>query len=375
MPLEKKWIWQHQNYPNFSYNRENLEPLLQEIKYHQGLLDGIYSTINDEDLAKAQIEIFTQEAMDTSEIEGEILSRDSVRSSLSNKFRIEIGLKDSSNKVTDGLVEILTDAVSNLENSFDEKRLFAWHSLLFPKSHHSLVEINVGEYRHEEMEIVSGAIGREKVHYIAPFAVDLEKEMSEFLSWLNEDDATVIKASIAHLWFVIIHPLDDGNGRVARAISDWVLAKEVNKKQKLYSISTAIKNDKKRYYELLEKTTRGDLDITEWVEWFLETFLMALKNARESIKFILVKTEFWDKHRTTVLNERQIKILNRLLDVGYGNFEGGINTRKYASLAKVSKPTASRELKDLVEKMCLIQKEGTSGRSVAYEISSGEREI
>lgn len=375
MPLEKKWIWQHQNYPNFSYNRENLEPLLQEIKYHQGLLDGIYSTINDEDLAKAQIEIFTQEAMDTSEIEGEILSRDSVRSSLSNKFRIEIGLKDSSNKVTDGLVEILTDAVSNLENSFDEKRLFAWHSLLFPKSHHSLVAINVGEYRHEEMEIVSGAIGREKVHYIAPFAVDLEKEMSEFLSWLNEDDATVIKASIAHLWFVIIHPLDDGNGRIARSISDWVLAKEVNKKQKLYSISTAIKNDKKRYYELLEKTTRGDLDITEWVEWFLETFLMALKNARESIKFILVKTEFWDKHRTTVLNERQIKILNRLLDVGYGNFEGGINTRKYASLAKVSKPTASRELKDLVEKMCLVQKEGTSGRSVAYEISSGEREI
>ena len=369
MPLEKKWIWQHKNYPNFSYNRENLEPLLQEIKYHQGLLDGIYSFINDEDLAKAQIEIFTQEAMDTSEIEGEILSRDSVRSSLSNKFRIEIGVKDSSNRVTDGLIDILTDAVSNLENSFDENRLFAWHSLLFPKSHHSLIEINVGAYRHEEMEIVSGAIGREKVHYVAPFASDLADEMNAFFSWLNADDATVIKASIAHLWFVIIHPLDDGNGRVARSISDWVLAKEVNKKQKLYSISTAIKNDKKRYYELLEKTTRGDLDITEWVEWFLETFLMALKNARESIKFILVKTKFWDKHRATVLNERQIKILNRLLDVGYGNFEGGINTRKYASLAKVSKPTASRELKDLVEKMCLVQKEGTSGRSVAYEIA------
>ena len=263
MPLEKKWIWQHKNYPNFSYNRENLEPLLQEIKYHQGLLDGIYSSINDEDLGKAQIEIFTQEAMDTSEIEGEILSRDSVRSSLSNKFRIEIGVKDSSNRVTDGLIDILTDAVSNLENSFDEKRLFAWHSLLFPKSHHSLIEINVGAYRHEEMEIVSGAIGREKVHYVAPFASDLADEMNAFFSWLNADDATVIKASIAHLWFVIIHPLDDGNGRVARSISDWVLAKEVNKKQKLYSISTAIKNDKKRYYELLEKTTRGDLDITE----------------------------------------------------------------------------------------------------------------
>lgn len=369
MSLEKKWIWQRKSYPNFEYNQTKLEPILQEIKYYQGLLDGIYMGINDEDLGKAQIEIFTQEVMDTSAIEGEVLSRDSVRSSLSNKFRIEIGLKDSSNKKTDGLVDILIDAVSNIEKPFDESRLFSWHYALFPSEHNTLHDIRVARYRNDEMEIVSGAIGREKVHYIAPPVSQLEKEMSNFFSWLNEDDASIIKAGIAHFWFVVIHPLDDGNGRLARAISDWVLAKGVGKKQKLYSISTAIKNDKKAYYDVLEKSSKGEVDISDWLEWFLETFLKALKDAKESIKFILDKTSFWDKHRTTVLNERQIKILNRLLDVGYGNFEGGVNTRKYASLTKVSKPTAARELKDLVEKGCLIQKEGSAGRSVAYEVN------
>jgi Fic family protein len=369
MSLEKKWIWQRAAYPNFKYNQTKLEPILQEIKYYQGLLDGIYMGINDEDLGKAQIEIFTQEIIDTSAIEGEVLSRDSVRSSLSNKFRIELGLKDSSNKKTDGLVDILIDAVSNIEKPFDKSRLFSWHYALFPSEHNTLHDIRVARYRNDEMEIVSGAIGREKVHYIAPPISHLEKEMSDFFSWLNEDNASIVKAGIAHFWFVVIHPLDDGNGRLARAISDWVLAKELQKKQKLYSISTAIKNDKKAYYDVLEKSSKGEVDITEWLEWFLETFLKALKDAKESIKFILDKTAFWDKHRTTVLNERQIKILNRLLDVGYGNFEGGINTRKYASLTKVSKPTAARELKDLVNKECLVQKEGSAGRSVSYEVN------
>jgi Fic family protein len=369
MSLERKWIWEHQAYPNFEYDREPLAPLLEEIKYYQGLLDGIYSTMNDEDLGKAQIEVFTQEAMNTSEIEGEVLNRDSVRSSLANKFRIDIGVKDKSTRTTDGLVEVLIDAVSNLENPLDEKRIFAWHTLLFPKNENRLVDINVGKYREEEMEVVSGALGREKVHYVAPPPTVLEKEMQSFFSWLNQDDATIVKAATAHLWFVIIHPMDDGNGRIARAISDWVLAKEVNKRQKLYSLSSAIKNERKAYYDILEQTTKGDLEITAWLEWFLKTFLQSLKDARETIEFIVAKTAFWDRHRNTVLNERQIKVLNRLLDVGYGNFEGGINTRKYASLTKVSKPTAARELKDLVEKGCLVQKEGTAGRSVGYEVS------
>lgn len=368
MPSEKKWIWQQKEYPNFRYNQETLIPLLQEIKYYQGLLDGIYSTINDEDFSHAQIEVFTQEAMDTSEIEGEILNRDSVRSSLANKFRIDIDIRDSSNRTTDGLVEILIDAVSGLEKPFDQNRLFAWHTLLFSPKAHRLIDIYVGCYRHEEMEIVSGVMTREKVHYVAPSPSEVEREMQVFLEWLNQEDMTIIKAAIAHLWFVIIHPMDDGNGRIARAISDWVLAKEVNKRQKLYSLSSAIKKDKKGYYDVLEATTKGDVEITAWITWFLQTFLTALKEARESITFILEKTAFWDRHRNTVLNERQIKILNRLLDVGYGNFEGGINTRKYASLTKVSKPTAARELKDLVEKGCLVQRVGTSGRSVAYDI-------
>ena len=369
MSPEKTWIWQRDDYPHFEYNQKKLTPILQEIRYHQGLLDGIYMGINDDDLGKAQIEIFTQEIIDTSAIEGEILSRDSVHSSLSNKFRIELGIKDSSNKKTDGLVDILIDAVSNIEKPLDASRLFSWHHALFPTEHNSIHDIRVASYRNDEMEVVSGAIGREKVHYTAPPVSKLEHEMQAFFAWLNEDDASIIKAGIAHLWFVIIHPLDDGNGRLARAISDWVLAKGVGKRQKLYSISTAIIKDKKTYYDILEKSSKGDLDITDWLEWFLETFLVALKDAKGSIRFILDKTAFWDTHRATVLNKRQIKILNRLLDVGYGNFEGGINTRKYASLTKVSKPTAARELKDLVEKKCLIQKEGSAGRSVAYELN------
>ncbi len=372
MDYAKKWIWQQSEYPNFTYDKTKLDDLLLDVKYHQGVLNGIYSHINKDDLLQTQLEILTQDALDTSAIEGELLSRDSVRSSISKRLGIDIEANDSSTPSTDGLIDILLDATTHFKMPFSLKRLFGWHNALFPTGYSGLVEINVASFRgNDDMEIVSGPIGREKVHYVAPPRESLEKEVDHFLAWFNNDeDVSIIKAGIAHLWFVIIHPLDDGNGRIARAITDMLLAKEANQPLKFFSISSAIKNDRKRYYEVLEKTTSGTLDITMWLVWFLETLLASLKSAKMSIEFILQKTAFWDRHRNTVLNERQIKVLNRLLDAESGNFEGGINTRKYVSLTKVSKPTASRELKDLLEKECIIQRAGTSGRSISYEVNT-----
>ena len=371
MDYTKKWIWQQDSYPNFTYDKSKLDSLLLDIKYHQGLLNGIYLPLNKEDTLQTQLEILTQDALNTSEIEGEILSRDSVRSSISKKLGITIELQDSSTESTDGLIDILLDASRNSKQVFTQERLFGWHNALFPSGYSGLYKINVAMLRgEEEMQIVSGAMGREKVHYIAPPRDILQAQMDEFLSWLNDDkDISILKAGIAHLWFVIIHPFDDGNGRIARAISDMILAKEANQSLKIYSISRAIKKDRDNYYRVLEKTTSGNTDITLWLEWFLQTFLSSLKDAKDSISYILQKTSFWDRHRNTPLNEKQIKVLNRLLDVGVGNFEGGINTRKYASLTKVSKPTASRELKELVQKGCISQIEGTSGRNISYEIN------
>lgn len=369
MTNTNRWIWQNKDYPNFTYDNSKLEPILLNIKYQQGLLDGVYKTVNSDDLNLAKLEILTTEALDTSAIEGEILSRDSVRSSISKKLGLDIE-KDLSNRQTDGLVDILFDATINYDKEFNLERLFGWHNALFPLGYNSVYKINVAEFRgKDDMQIVSGPIGKEKIHYIAPDRDILEDEMDRFIVWLNDNsDLSIIKAAIAHLWFVIIHPLDDGNGRITRALTDMLLARESKQTYKMYSISNAIKNDKKNYYDVLEKTTTGGLDITLWLEWFLNTILSALNNSKSSLDFILQKTHFWDKHRITVLNERQIKVLNKLLNVGVGNFIGGINTRKYAAMTKTSKPTASREIKDLVDKECLVQILGTAGRNISYDI-------
>jgi len=371
MNQEKKWIWQQNDYPNFKYDKLKLEPILLDIKYYQGLLNGIYETVNKNDLSQAQLEILTQEALDTSAIEGELLNRDSVRSSISKKMGIEIDSKDNSNIQTDGLIDILLDAINNYDKEFNLERLFGWHNALFPTGYSSMIKINVATFRGEEdMQIVSGAIGKEKIHYISPPRDVLEKEMNAFLKWFNNDkDLSIIKAGITHLWFVIIHPLDDGNGRIARALTDLILAKDSQSSQKLYSISNSIKDDKKGYYDSLEKTTKGNIDITLWLEWFLNTLLKSLQNAKNNFDLILQKTRFWDTHRNTIFNEKQMKVLNKLLDIGSENFEGGINTRKYASITKTSKATASREIKDLVEKKCLIQIEGTAGRNISYNVN------
>lgn len=367
----KQWIWTNKSYPNFYFDKNQLNSILLKVKYHQGILNGIYLTINKHDIDKLNLDILTTDALDTSEIEGQILNRDSVRSSIAKKLGIDTQNKDLSTIHTDGLTHILIDATANFHQPISLDRVFGWHNALFPTGYSDINQINVAQLRGpDEMQIVSGLLHHEKVHYIAPPRSILDEEIKNFIHWINkDDDLGILKAGIAHLWFVIIHPLDDGNGRIARALGDWVLAKEAKERKKLFSVSSAIKQDKKGYYSILEQTTSNpSLDITPWLSWFLATILKSLKQSQNKVQYILQKTAFWDHHKFTVLNARQIKVLNKHLDTGIGNFNGNMNTRKYAAITKTSKVTASRELKDLVNKGCIVQCEGTAGRNISYEV-------
>jgi len=371
-----RWIWEQDDYPNFTYNSEKINPLIQEVNLLQGQLIAFTSFLNEENLRERQFIALSDEAINTSAIEGETLNRDSVRSSIANKLglfnleRKKIDLK------TEGLIDILIDANTNYEQDLTQERVFGWHNALFPQGYSGFNKINVAEFRGDEaMEVVSGAIGREVVRYRAPNREILESEVNLFFNWFNTQEESLIKASIAHLWFVIIHPFDDGNGRLARVITDLILSKIENSKiSKLYSMSSAINADRNGYYNALDYTTgfkqRDDslLDITLWIEWFLKTLLVSLHDAKNSLNYILEKTTFWDKHKDSELNARQTKVLNKILDKGIENYEGGLNKRKYIAVAKTSKTSATKDLKELLEKGCIKQIDGTSGRSTSYEI-------
>ena len=374
MKESNRWIWEQDSYPNFTFNSKIINPLVQEITLLQGQLITFTSFLNEENLRQRQYLALSDEAISTTAIEGEVLNRDSVRSSIANKlglFNLESAKVDLK---TDGLIDVLIDANTNYDDDLTLERIFGWHHALFPKGYSGFSKINVAEFRGDEiMEVVSGSIGREVVRYKAPNREMLEVEMNKFLDWFNCEEESLIKASITHLWFVIIHPLDDGNGRLTRAITDLVLSKiEDSKISKLYSMSSAINSDRKGYYEVLDYTIgfkkRLDslLDITVWIEWFLKTLLLALKDAKNSLHYILDKTTFWDKHRGSELNARQTKVLNKILDKGVQNYEGGLNKRKYVAIAKTSKTSATKDMKELVEKGCIEQIKGTSGRSTSY---------
>lgn len=371
MQTYQTYIWQQNEWPNFTYDVSKLHELLQQISYRQGLLDGICRGLSEENLQEIRSETLMLDAITTSEIEGEILSRDSVRSSVFKKLGIGSEKGDHSTVQTDGLVDILLDATSGYDNALKPERLFSWHAALFPTGYSGLDKIHVASYRGDEpMQIVSGPIGKEKVHYVAPPRKQVEKEMERFFGYVDaaSEENGYIKAAIAHLWFVIIHPFDDGNGRIARTITDMLLARHEKLAYRLYSMSASINDNRKGYYDVLEQTTTGGMDVTAWIGWFLETVLEAQKNAQKIIDIVLAKARFWQTHIHTELNARQKKVLNRLLDAGQNGFEGGINARKYASLTSCSRVTASRDLSDLVEKGCLINR-GAGGRSTSYEIS------
>ena len=373
----KKWIWQHENYPYFNYKKEELLKLINEIEYLRGVLDGYSKLFNEDDIRKIEIDRLTDEAINTSLIEGEFFKRESVRSSLRKRLdkKFDAQSDNYATAITDSLVEILIDCNLNKE-PLTLQRIHGWHNCLFEHQYSKLYKINVATFRkNDDMEVVSGAIGYEKVHYLAPPAVKIDKDIKQLIAYCNNSDENIyIKSAIAHLWFVIIHPYEDGNGRIARAITDYILSQKTAFTQfKLYSISTAINSDRKSYYDILDKTTNllknREFDITPWIQWHLNILKNAMQSGLKSIKYLIQKTKFWDKYREYALNERQIKVINKILDMGNENFEGGISTKKYISITKVSKATAVRDISNLVKLGCIKQIKGSSGRNIRYELN------
>lgn len=371
---KKHWIWQQKNWPQFTWQHSDLTQLVREINRSQGKLLGHSAVVSANEGVQSQLDALLQNAINTSAIEGEDLNVDSVRSSLARRLGIEQAGLPPGTPQTDGLADVLLDATRNPDEPLSLSRLFHWHEALFPEGGDALSMMHVGQLRGDApMQVVSGPHGRSKVHFEAPPRAELEAELDQFIVWFNEsqhqtDVDPLIRAGIAHLWFVTLHPFDDGNGRLARAITDLALAQAEHQSVRFYAMSATIMEHRKTYYDILEKTQRNGLDVTPWLVWFLDMLKKTLEIADQRIAHVLQKAKFWQRHAQTVLNEREIKVLNRLLDAGPGGFEGGINARKYISLADVSKATATRDLTELVEKGCLVQREG-GGRSTSYEIN------
>ncbi len=372
----KKWIWQRDDYPNFTYDKTKVDFLVEKISQEQGYLIAMSEMISKDTIVQKQIEALEDEAISTSAIEGEILNRDSVKASIKKKFGFRDIDYNKIDKSTEYLIEVLIDANTNYDKDLTLDRLFGWHNALFPTGYSGFIKINSASFRGEEtMQVVSGLAGNEKVYYEAPPRNRLDDEMEAFLKWFNTEDTHILKAVIAHLWFVIIHPFDDGNGRLARAVTDLVLSKiQKSKISKLYSMSSAINADRKGYYNALEHTTGyiqkddNHLDITLWCEWFLTTLHKTLIDTRKRLNYIIDKTKFWDNYRDSNLNARQIKVINRILDVGVENFLGDLSKKKYMKIADTTPSTASRDIAELLELGCIKRVEGTNGRNVRYKI-------
>ena len=369
----KKWIWQHNDYPNFNYIQSTLDTLLLEVSRNIGRLEGLIYGLNDKNINSLIIDSTIDEILKSSEIEGEILSRDSVRSSVRKRLDKSFDyLNDSSTRHTDGLVTLLLDSQEN-SSLLTKERLHGWHSILFPTGYSDGHKIDVATYRSDEMSVVSTKGYRETIHYIAPPHEQLEEEMSRFLDYVNySKENPYIKSAIAHIWFVSIHPYDDGNGRIARTIVNYILSKELGLDYKYYSLSTAIREERRGYYDTLERSQNlfynREFDFTKWIVWHTNTINRAIENSTEQIQIIAQKTKFWDRAREFPLNQRQLKVLNKLLDKGSQNFEGGLSTKKYAKMASTSTATAKRDISTLVNYGLIKQVEGSAGRNVRYSV-------
>jgi Fic family protein len=317
---------------------------------------------------EAQLDSLTLDVLKSSEIEGEILNPEQVRSSIARRLGMEIAGSVDSDRSVDGVVEMMIDATQNCFEPLTADRLFDWHAALFPTGRSGMYKITVADWRKGTtgpMQVISGAMGKEKVHFQAPDSGFVDNEMLLFLNWFNNDDNTdlVIKAAIAHLWFVTIHPFEDGNGRITRALSDMILARADKSNQRFYSMSAQIRKERRGYYEILEKTQKGNLDITEWIKWFLNCLINALKSTDTILRQVLFKADFWNKHAKTILNERQRNLISKLLD----GFDGKLTSSKWAKIAKCSKDTAIRDINDLISKN-ILRKEAAGGRSTNYEL-------
>ena len=366
-----RYIWQHPNWPNFTWQSDQLLDAVSLARLCQGKLLSKVNSLGMYLCREAQAEILTEEGVKTAAIEGQTLDRDSVRSSVARQLGLPTaGLPDAGRHV-DGLVSMLLDATLNYDKPLTTKKLKSWQAALFPTGYSGLRRIRTGKWRGSDpMQVVSGPIGHEKIHFEAPPLNIIDSEIKKFVSWWEKGSTQVdglLRAGIAHFRFVTIHPFEDGNGRIARALTDMALAQDEKQPARFYSLSSRIMTDRDKYYNVLEYCQKGDGEITSWLKWFLGCFQRAVEDAQTLISKVLAKGEFWQKYGQTTLNDRQRKIINRLLDAGPGGFEGGLTTRKYVSIAKVSRTTAFREISDLVKKRILLKNQG-KGRSVSYDI-------
>ncbi|WNY25130.1 Fic family protein [Methanolapillus millepedarum] len=373
------YIYQQEDWPNFTWDDKNLIFSLGRVRNLQGKLIGKMTSFGVLQENEAILKTMTLDIIKSSEIEGEKLNLEQVRSSVARHLKINISGMVPSGRDVDGMVEMITDATQNYQKPLTKERLFSWHTALFPDGQSGIHPIAIGDWRKDEngpMLVVSGHAGKEKIHYQAPEASAIPAEMHQFLSWVNQEENgrdesrtdPVIKAGVAHLWFVTIHPFDDGNGRIARAISDLLLARADGSAQRFYSLSAQIQKERKNYYAMLEKTQKGTTDITEWLSWFLNCLERALIEADNILKKILQKADFWKTHAQTPLNERQRLMINKLLD----GFDGKLQTSKWAKITKCSTDTALRDIKDLIGKDILKQ-DPKGGRSTSYILVEFEK--
>ena len=361
------FIHQKDKWPEFTWNSNDFLDLLSEARNLQGRLFGKMERLGFDLRNEALLDTLTLDVLKSSEIEGEFLNPDQVRSSIARRLGMEIAGAVESDRNVEGVVEMMLDATQKCFDPLTVDRLFDWHAALFPTGRSGMYKITVADWRKDTtgpMQVVSGATGKEKVHFEAPNSNLVEREMIQFLDWFNTSKIDlVIKAAVTHLWFVTIHPFEDGNGRIARALTDMLLAQSDKSNQRFYSMSAQIRLERKQYYEVLEKTQKGNLDLTDWIVWFLNCLINALKATDSILTRVLFKADFWQKHIETGINDRQRKLLNRLMD----DFEGKLTSSKWAKMAKCSKDSAVRDINDLIEKG-ILQKELAGGRSTNYEL-------
>ncbi len=362
------WIHENQNWPNFTWDAASLASKLADVRYHQGRLLGRMEGLGFDLKREASLGILTSDVVKSSAIEGENLNPEEVRSSIARRLGLDTAGLPLISRDVESIVEMMLDATQNFSKPLTKDRLFGWHAALFPTGRSGLYKITVGDWRTEDagpMQVVSGPVGHERVHFEAPGANRIEKEVQAFLAWFGgqlELDP-VLKAGIAHLWFVTIHPFEDGNGRIGRAIVDMALARADGTPDRFYSLSSQIEAERKDYYAQLEKQQRSSLEITGWLEWFLDCLGLAILNAETTLGHVLYKAQLWDMINKEPVNERQRRIINRMLD----DFKGHMNTSKFAKLAKCSNDTALRDIQELKARGIFIQNPG-GGRSTSYRL-------
>lgn len=361
-----KYIYQHLNWTNFTWKEAPINVIFGEARNLQGKISGQMNALGFSTKEEARLTTLTLDVVKSSEIEGEQLNYEQIRSSIARRLGMDIAGLVPADRNVEGVVDMMLDATQNYLNPITDERLFGWHAALFPTGYSGMYKIEVGRYRTGEMQVVSGAMGKEKIHYEAVAPELVKAEMDKFLKWLNSEVQLdpVLKAAIAHFWFIIIHPFDDGNGRVARAITDLLLTRAEKSPERFYSMSSQILVERKQYYEVLQKVQHSSGDITEWLNWFLHCLKNALLETEITLQKILRKATFWIIHENTPLNERQRLMLNKLFD----GFDGKLKSSKWAAIAKCSPDTALRDIKDLIEKG-VLQQEKDGGRSTNYELA------